>query len=281
MHIIEESSFYDIAYEPKSYVSKLMNDFWPGAMTLVVNKKPDLPKWLGGHTSMFLNTVGIRMPANKTARDLIKSSKRILAAPSANVAGKPSPTKAEHVLSDFKDSQMDIPVIDGEEVSFGLESTVIDVTADLPCILRPGQITADDIIKSTGLQPVQGYVSADTPRSPGQKYKHYAPDAPLVLVSGDIENRVNYIKNSTNEKRTGVLIHSGSAEFYKDLPGNCIVIKAGETKNEIAQNLFHLLREFDKLKVEQIFAEDVSVDGYGEAIMDRLKKAAGGRIIHV
>jgi L-threonylcarbamoyladenylate synthase len=256
-----------------------MKDFWPGSRTLVVKKDPALSAWLGGHPSGKTETVGIRMPAHPIAREFIAAAGCPIAAPSANKSGRPSPTTAAHVRDDFGDAQM--LILSGGAARVGLESTVVDCTGDAPKILRPGTITAEQVAKLLGLPAFDDLGESGNalqPRSPGTKYKHYAPKAKMTLLQGDENAIISFIlKQKTG---AGVLLSDQIAAKLPS-PENFAVQTFGTTPEEIAQNLFSCLRQFDALNVEEIFAQALPESGIGVAIMDRLKKAAEGRIVHV
>ena len=248
------------------YANKLIKEYWPGPLT-IVGKKRDIPDWIGGHPDNKTDTLGVRMPNNDLALKLIELSGCVLAAPSANKAGTPSPTKAEHVYNDF-----DVPVLnDAQSPVIGIESTVISAIEDTPIILRPGFITEEMINKTTGLICKKA-VNTKTPLSPGIKYKHYAPKAPMEILIG--ENIKNYILKD-NQKRIGLIssrqIHCKNI-FWRDM---------GDSAEFAAKNLYENLRFFDSIGVDIIYATGIEEKDFGVAVMDRLKKAAGGNITYV
>jgi len=290
LHIANEKKFYELAHDPPNYAKKLIKAYWPGPLTLVVKKKPELPLWLGSHPQNQTDTIGIRMPKNSIARAIIEYSKSVVAAPSANRAGKPSPTAAKHI--DFADNEIDM-IVDGGATNVGLESTVVDVTGDTPLILRPGAITAKMIYETTGIEPINSGQTTDSPRSPGTKYRHYAPNAPMTIISGDNETVADHmIKESLQKiaegKKIGLLVTNSTREFitkhplYAGMSGkNVKAITFGDELEIIAQKLFASLRQFDKLEVSEIYAEAVPNIDLGEAIMNRMHKAAEGRVVVV
>ncbi|MCL2578070.1 MAG: L-threonylcarbamoyladenylate synthase [Defluviitaleaceae bacterium] len=280
LHIANIESFRELALNPPEYAFALIEAFWPGPLTLVARKNPELPAWLGGHPGRVTETIGIRMPAHPIAQELIEESKCIIAAPSANKAGKPSPTTLAHVLEDFPQLHM---ALDGGSAKVGLESTVIDITGENPVILRPGAITKEDVFKIIKtLRTASQFSEDEKPRSPGMKYKHYAPRAAMTLVSGDSENVAAYIldEDKTGAK-IGVLINKKTLKYFQNAPSNMEILLLGNDEKTIAQNLFSRLREFDRLNVDLIFAETTPENGLGVAIMDRMRKAAEGRIVYV
>ncbi|MCL2572255.1 MAG: L-threonylcarbamoyladenylate synthase [Defluviitaleaceae bacterium] len=277
LHIVDKADFAKLADNPPNYAMALIDAYWPGPMTLVAKKKPHLPPWLGGHPERAADTIGIRMPSHPIALAIIKASGCFVAAPSANKAGIPSPTLAQHVESDFTNSEIDF-IVDGGQVPGGLESTVVDVTGAVPVILRPGAITPKMVEEATGLKISENLTEADTPRAPGMKYRHYAPKAPMTVIIGDDEHIASYILAHASCK-DGILV---TTQVRAKL-GNCYgeIIELGSSHEEVSYNLYASLRRFDRLGVEKIYAQGFVEEGLGAAIMDRMKKAAEGRIIHV
>ncbi|MCL2527104.1 MAG: L-threonylcarbamoyladenylate synthase [Defluviitaleaceae bacterium] len=294
LHVANANDFGKLAANPPAYADALIKAFWPGPLTLVAAKNPSLPDWVGGHPKNIATTIGIRMPSHPMALDLIKATGCYVAAPSANKAGTPSPTCAQHVELDFADGSIDY-VLNGGAVPGGLESTVVDVTGDVPVILRPGAITGEMIAQATGLSPIISAEHHDktaaTPRAPGMKYRHYAPKAPMTLLVGEEKGIAAYIKTQLNEspgRKIGVLVTAQTrsqleAYNHADLTAKPEYITLGDktSPETIAKNLYASLRQFDILGVDEIYAEGHAQDGLGIAIMDRMKKAAEGRIIHV
>jgi len=312
LHIAEKEKFAELAFNPPEYAFKLIDAFWAGPLTLVARKNPDLPSWLGGHPNGITETVGIRMPSHPVAQAFIKASGCVVAAPSANKAGKPSPTTIEHVISDFPEllnssgksiERLEgLALLNGGSSDVGLESTVVDITEEVPRILRAGSITAEQIREVTGL-PVEGGVAKSlvdnstvngqleaanpAPRSPGMKYKHYAPNAPMTIVSGSRDNVVAFILDEcikAQERNIGVLLHVDTVAAIfnlQDPPPNAFVIPMGHDDESIAQGLFARLRECDEENVDVIYIEAVPETGIGVAIMDRMLKAAEGRVVYV
>lgn len=255
---------------------KLFSAFSPGPLTVILKKKD----CLGSAVTAGLDTVAVRIPVNKTARALIEAAKCPIAAPSANLSGKPSPTTAKDVIDDMM-GRIDA-VIDGIDCDVGVESTVVDMTGDTPVILRPGAVTLSDIQSIFPNASVDKHVievvgDNETPKSPGMKYKHYAPDAEVYVVEGkpdEIKKKIDTLLRENKDKRRGVL--TMGADYAAD-----IVICAGANNKEYAKNLFRSLREFDRNGAEIVYAEFVDDDGYGLAVKNRLYKSAGYKIIHV
>jgi len=295
LHIADKEKFYELIEFPPNYAKKLIETYWPGPLTLVGKKKPGLPHWLGSHPleNDSTETVGIRMPQNPIALEIIRHSKTVVAAPSANRAGKPSPTNSAHI--DFGEEQnREIGmIVSGGATKVGLESTVVDITGDIPVILRPGAITTEMIYTTTGINPISQSIPTVHPRSPGMKYRHYAPDAPMTIFSGDREIVVDHMLIETSKKinegkKVGLLVTNSTREYIKesrlfaDYTGNNLkIVTFGDEPEIIAKNLYASLRRFDKLEVSEIYAEAVPNVGIGEAIMNRMFKAAEGRVIVV
>ncbi len=241
----------------------------------------DNPLIVHNDVTAGLNTVAIRFPLHETAQKLIKAAGVPIAAPSANLSGKPSPTKAKHVVKDMT-GRIDA-IIDGGECNVGVESTIVDFTGEKPVILRPGGVTYDDL-KGIGLdveidKNILHSIAADeVPKCPGMKYKHYAPNAEVTVVEGEkdaVQNKIKELLEQTEGKVTGVLT------MYGAVYDKAVMLSAGSTNKEYAKNLFAALREFDELGVEVVFAEFSEKDGYGLAVKNRLYKAAAQRVIHV
>ncbi|MBM3300675.1 MAG: threonylcarbamoyl-AMP synthase, partial [Deltaproteobacteria bacterium] len=257
---------------------KLIDRFWPGPLTLLMPKSELVP----AVTTAGLATVAIRMPNHLIAQALISEADVPIAAPSANLAGRPSPTTAQHVLDDLS-GRIEV-LIDGGEVGFGVESTVLDVTVNPPTILRPGPITVGELRQILGRVEVHPIAMAEIPaeaaiaRAPGMKYRHYAPRAEVVVVEGPLRYVVDKIRELTvryerEGRKVGIMATKETASEYR----SAIVKVVGERKNHrtIAKGLFRTLREFDRERVDVILAEGVEPSGIGLAIMNRLRKAAG------
>lgn len=280
VHISKFEDIYAIAEEVPEAVCRMAEAFWPGPLTMILRKSDKVPR----ETTGGLNTVAIRLPSNPTARKLIEYSGGYIAAPSANLSGKPSPTIAKYVIQDM-DGRIDM-IIDGGEVGIGLESTIVDMTLEPPQILRPGYVTKEMLEKVLGEVDTDVTIlkndSNQAPRAPGMKYRHYAPKGELVIVEGDREKVIEYINEQVAVKklcgeRTGVVATIETCEEY-----TADVIKcAGSRMDEesIAKHLFRILREFDDENVDRIYSESFVSPGLGQAIMNRLLKAAGHKVI--
>ncbi len=284
LHISDIGMLEDIVSEIPENARLLMDKFWPGPMTLVFKKKPGVPYGTTGG----LDTVAVRYPAHNVALEIISAAGTPIAAPSANTSGRPSPTKASHVIEDM-DGKIDM-IVDGGEVGIGIESTIIDVTSEIPMILRPGYITKGMVEELIGQVQVDKVVIAKSieeiggdykPKAPGMKYRHYAPKAELTMYEGDIENVVKKI-NSLSEiavtegKKVGII----ATEETKNRYNASKVVSIGTRKDEasIAKGLYGILRDFDTMDVDVIYSETFYDDDLGQAIMNRLIKAAGYRI---
>ncbi len=277
MHItdIKQLSLYVTKVLP--YVTKLIEAFWPGPLTLVFPKSEIVPSIITGG----LNTVAIRVPSNHIAREIINIAGVPICAPSANISGRPSSTKTAHVIKDFN-GLVDI-IVDGGKSEIGLESTVLDVTQDVPVILRPGMITKKMISDIVGEVRVSGEIKKDdVPKAPGMKYKHYAPSGNLTIVQGDNKKVVEYINekldlHKMNSERACVITTKEQSKLidseYKYIIGD------ENNELEIASNLFAALREMDDLNIQYIYSVSFNKGEYQEAIMNRLIKAANKNIV--
>ena len=281
VHIASTDQLTEAAEDIPETAYVLAEAFWPGPLTLILKKKRTIPR----HTTGGLNTVAVRMPDNEVARELIIRSGCLIAAPSANVSGGPSPTCAEHVYNDLE-GRIDA-IIDGGEVSVGLESTIVDLTSDVPVILRPGVITRDMLEQAMGKVVLNSTLRSDSgderPKAPGMKYRHYAPKADLIVVEGKFGNVATYINSQVRECReadlvTGVIASEENIKKYRA----DIVKSIGSIDNEeeMAHNLYSILREFDDTDVNRIYSESFAGEGINLAVMNRLYKAAGGRVIN-
>lgn len=282
LHISKLDEIEDIVKEiPKSALI-LAEEFWPGPLTMVFKKSERIPY----RTTGGLESVAIRMPSNKIARELIKAAGVPIAAPSANSSGRPSPTKAAHVIYDL-DGKIDM-VIDGGEVDIGIESTIVDVTGEVPVILRPGFITEKMLSEAIGRVEIDEVVKSLSPdkdlkpKAPGMKYRHYAPRGKMTIYKGShskVVERINEEISKLEGKKTGVLATDETKSYYRA----DIIISLGsrEDGESIAHNLFDALRKFDDDDVEFIYSEGFDENKLGFAIMNRLHKSAGYNIINV
>lgn len=262
---------------------RLAEKFWPGPLTMIFPKKSVVPDGTTGG----LDTVAIRMPSDPVANRLIRLAGVPVAAPSANISGRPSPTRAGHVIEDMN-GKIEM-ILDGGEVGIGVESTIVDVSGPVPVLLRPGAVTLEMLREVLGNVETDAAVSGPLgdgvkPRAPGMKYRHYAPKADMVLVEGEMSRVVGYINRETKKameagKRVGIICTQESRARYP--MGFLAVVGSREHEETVAHNLFSVLRDFDGQAVDCIFSESFSEDRLGQAIMNRLCKAAGYHIIKV
>lgn len=269
------------AYVPEQ-ARKLARHFWPGPLTMIFEKSKVVPL----ETTGGLETVAVRMPNHPVALALIQAGGGYIAAPSANRSGRPSPTLAQHVEQDM-DGRIPM-ILDGGPVGIGIESTIVDFTEQIPMILRPGFITPDMIREVIGeVQMDPGLTAPDSqlpPKAPGMKYRHYAPKAPLILVDGVQENVQEKIKELVDKaiisgKIAGIIATDESCNDYP-----CGIVKSIGTRSDedtIARHLYGVLREFDEMDVEIIYSESFLTPKIGQAIMNRMLKAAGHQVIKV
>jgi L-threonylcarbamoyladenylate synthase len=280
VHIADIGALDELASEIPECAYKLAEAFWPGPLTMIFKKKDIVPYGTTGG----LDTVAIRMPSHPVAHRLIKDSGVYIAAPSANLSGRPSPTRAEHVIEDM-DGRIDM-IIDGGAIEIGIESTIVDVTCEVPMILRPGYVTADMIKEVLGDVCFDETVLAHSmvkgkPKAPGMKYRHYAPKAELTIFEGENEKVVSKInelavKYEYDGLKVGIL--SSNENEHKYAHGEVVVVGSRENEHEVAAHLFDVLRHFDHIDVDVILSEGFSEDSFGQAVMNRLIKAAGHHI---
>lgn len=282
VHIAEPAKGKLIVDNVPEKAEKLMRKFWPGPLTMVFKQNGGVPR----ETTGGLDTVALRMPNHPIALSLIKESGGFIAAPSANSSGKPSPTSAEHVLLDLN-GKIDM-ILDGGMVEIGIESTIVDFTEEIPSILRPGYITKEMIEQEINYVnedfALKGKKENFTPKAPGMKYRHYAPKAELVIVSGiekSVLERIHLLISEAERinKTVGIIASDETIGRYK----RGIVRSIGARSNEdtIAGSLYGILREFDALNVDMIYSESFDTPRIGQAIMNRLLKAAGYHVIKV
>lgn len=275
VHVATMEQVKAICSDIHPLAQKLMKAFWPGPLTLVLPKKGDI----SNRVTAGLSTVAVRMPSDPIAHALILAADLPIAAPSANQSGRPSPTDAGHVLQDL-DGRI-YGVIIGGKTGVGVESTVVDCTTTPVTILRPGGISREQLIEVAGAVADDPALTRpdQTPRAPGMKYKHYAPQATMYLVPGGLEKMLACIKKEKeNGRRVGVLT---TEENIKAYPQADEVIACGRRTDlaSVAHQLYRVLRDFDDRKVDVIYSETFSEEGIGKAVMNRLSKAAGGRVI--
>ena len=282
IHIAQLEDLDKIAEDVPDGAKKLAEKYWPGPLTMIFKKKDIVPI----ETTGGLESVAVRMPSHKVARALICYGGKYVAAPSANTSGRPSPTLAEHVIEDLN-GKVDM-ILDGGEVGIGLESTIVDFTEKIPVILRPGYINQKMIAEVIGeVRMDKGLLITDAsvrPKAPGMKYRHYAPKANLIIVSGETDAVVMRINELTGEYRkkgekVGIICTDESrAQYIGDVIES---IGSRQDEDSIAQHLYAILRDFDEMDVNVIFSESFATPRIGHAIMNRLLKAAGHQVIEV
>ncbi|MCS7114006.1 MAG: L-threonylcarbamoyladenylate synthase [Nitrososphaerota archaeon] len=284
VHVSSISDVYKLVREVPAKAERLMEIFWPGPLTLIFKRSEIVPDV----TVASLDTIAVRMPKHNVALALIKESGCPIAAPSANLSGRPSPTTAEHVLEDLY-GRIDA-ILDAGPTRIGVESTVLDLTVDPPQILRPGGTPYEalrEVLGNVELHPAaiaEKELLINKARSPGMKHKHYAPKAEMIVVEGELSAIVEKIRELTeeykrNDVKVGVLATNETSAYYQ-----ADVVKSLGSRNntaDMARNLFRLLREFDMEKVDVIIAEGVPAQGLGLAVMNRIRKASGYNIIKV
>lgn len=282
VHVCRYEDISRIVTEIPAGAGKMAKAFWPGPLTMIFNKSPLVPY----ETTGGLDTVAVRFPSNTIAHALIEAGGGYIAAPSANRSGRPSPTVARYCREDL-DGRVDM-IIDGGPVGIGLESSIIDFTEEEPTILRPGYITREMMeqvlghveVDHTIIDPKSGIV----PKAPGMKYRHYAPKGSLTIVEGPADKVVNYInehleKAKARGEKTGVICTHETRDRY--IADSVKDVGSRDNVDEIAGNLFHVLREFDDEKVTWMYSEAFYGTGFHMAVMNRLQKSAGQQIVHL
>jgi len=280
IHIAELKDLFSITTGVSEKALLLAESFWPGPLTMILKKSSKVPF----ETTGGLDTVAVRMPNDKIALSLIKNSGGFIAAPSANLSGRPSPTKAEHVKEDM-DGRIEM-IIDGGSSIIGLESTIVDLTEEVPIILRPGYISMKSLSRVVGDVVYDPAIlesgSDEAPRAPGMKYRHYAPKGELSIVKGEREKVIDYIKTQSmealeNGERVGIV---ATEETYLNYSATVVQnIGSRDDEETIARRLYAVLRDFDEDNITRIYSEDFETPNMGQAIMNRLIKAAGHHII--
>lgn len=278
VHVADKEDVYELVENIDNRAKLLMDRFWPGPLTIVFKKKDIIPD----RTSGGLDTVAIRMPSDQVARNLIRQAGVPIAAPSANISGRPSPTKPEHIIRDM-DGRVD-GILVGGSCNYGVESTIVDLSGDVAMVLRPGSITLEmlgEVLGQVNLDPsLKNKDDNIRAKAPGMKYKHYSPQAQVYIVrAGDQEDfarRVDELclDNAKKGLKTGVLTRSSDQHPYQ-----AQVFDLGESDAEVAKNLFDSLISLDRESIDIAYVPYFEEKGLGVAIMNRLKKAAAYRII--
>ncbi len=284
VHIYRMEDLYAVASEVSDAAVKLAKAYWPGPLTMIFKKKDTVPR----ETTGGLDTVAVRMPSDIIAAAFIETAGGFIAAPSANLSGRPSPTDAKHVIEDM-DGRIDM-IIDGGPCVIGLESTIADMTGEVPMILRPGYIT-DVMIKETvgdvNFDPaVFAMPSEDVrPKAPGMKYRHYAPKGDMMIVRGSRDKVISYISgriedDANNGRKAAVIASDETKDRYPDA-ASIISVGLRDDEDLIARHLYAALRECDDENIDSIYSEDFDTPRIGQAIMNRLIRAAGHKIFEV
>lgn len=275
VHVADDEQIRELCTEINPIAKKLADRFWPGPMTLVLPSRGKV----SDAVTAGLSTVAIRMPSHPVARALIRVAGLPIAAPSANRSGRPSPTRAEHVVHDL--NGLIFGILDGGETDVGLESTVVDCTTTPVTVLRPGGISAEQLTETIGaVVSSTSVVDQDkVPKAPGMKYRHYAPEATTYLVPSGTERIRQLVRSEKdNGRKVGVLT---TEEHRDDYPEADVVLACGRRSEPetVAYHLFAVLRVFDTRHVDVIYCETFPEKGIGRAVMERLSKAASGRFI--
>lgn len=282
VHICRFEDIAEIVSDVPEEAVRIAAVFWPGPLTMILHKSDRVPY----ETTGGLGTVAVRLPSHPVARKLIEYSGGYVAAPSANISGRPSPTEAKYVTEDME-GRIDM-ILDGGEVGIGLESTIVDLTVTPPQILRPGYVTQEMLSNVLGKVDTDVTIlqrdSGQVPKAPGMKYRHYAPKGELTIVEGDPELVAAYMnRQAANARergeRTGIIgTRERMAQYQADVV-KCLGDRADE--ESIARNLYSVLRQMDEEQVTRIYSESFASQGFGQAIMNRLLKAAGHRVVKV
>ena len=283
VHVADFADLEKIAKKVPPQAKRLADAFWPGPLTMIVWKNDKVPYTTTGG----MDTVAVRMPNHEVALELIRKSGCLIAAPSANTSGRPSPTEASHVAEDL-DGKIAM-IVDGGPVGSGIESTIIDLTEQVPMVLRPGYITVEMLEEVLQEKVIMdpGIVASDDitkPKAPGMKYKHYAPKAEMIIVDGQQDAVVEKINELVGQaksqgKKVAVIATEENKDYYQSDVVLCIGKRADE--DSIAKHLYSILRECDELSVDAIYSECLQTPRIGQAIMNRLLKAAGHQVITV
>ncbi len=284
LHIADLAALQVLAIDVPELAYRLAEKFWPGPLTMILKKSEVVPY----ATTGGLDTVAIRMPSDEIAREIIKASGTYIAAPSANLSGRPSPTKAAHVIEDLS-GRIEM-IVDGGDSDIGLESSIIDLSGEVPLILRPGFITKEDFAQVVAEVEYDKAVLATKPqesivaKAPGMKYRHYAPKGQITIVEGESATVIKTINELVaKQEADGIRVAVLCAEETRKNYNGKHVYSLGSLKSEkeISAHLFAALRAFDTDKMEVIYSESFDKTKLAGAIMNRLRKAAGYQIMRV
>lgn len=284
LHIAEITDMEKLAVDIPELAYRLADEFWPGPLTMILKKGDRVPYTTTGG----LDTVAIRMPSDEIAREIIRASGTYIAAPSANLSGRPSPTKAEHVIEDLS-GRIEM-IVDGGDSDIGLESSIIDLSGEVPMILRPGYITKEDFEQIVAEVEYDSAVLATKPqesvvaKAPGMKYRHYAPKGQITIVEGEtsaVVKKINALAAEQEAKgiRVAVLCAEETKEQYRC--NHVYSLGSLKSEKEISAHLFAALRSFDTEQLEVIYSESFEDTKLAGAIMNRLRKAAGYQTLYV
>lgn len=282
VHITNMGDLERVAENIPAEAVKIAGKYWPGPLTMIFHKKDIVPYGTTGG----LDTVAVRMPSHEIAREVIDAGGGFIAAPSANTSGRPSPTTAQHVKEDM-DGRIEM-IVDGGPVEIGVESTILDMTVTPPMILRPGAVTEEMLTELIGEVAVDHTLitadSTEAPKAPGMKYRHYAPNAELVIIEGPapkVTEEINRLARARQKEgyKVGIIGTEETVSGYTS--GDVKSIGTREDESTIAGRLYAVLREFDDDGVNYIYSESFATGGIGSAIMNRLLKAAGHHVINI
>lgn len=272
VHIGDKSQIAELATDIPEITEQLVDAFWPGPLTLVMERKADVIEDI---VTAGLTTVGLRMPSHPVALKLLRKLNRPLAAPSANRSGKPSPTQADHVYHDLLGR---VPLIlDGGETGVGLESTILDITVTPPVILRPGGVTKEQLEALIGTVDMATSTEdqSTTPRAPGMKYTHYAPDAPLFVIEPNADYIAQALETIHSQHKRAAII--GPDELYTEKADWYFSTGPIASREAMATSLYKAIRQCDTTEADIILAIETDLSGIGVAVMNRLNKASNGR----
>ena len=282
VHIADTEALSRVAAEVSEKAKMLMERFWPGPLTLIFQKTGEVPV----ETTGGLETVAVRLPSDPVARAFIREAGGYIAAPSANLSGKPSPTSGKYVIQDME-FRIDM-ILYGEDSLIGLESTIVDMTCEPPMVLRPGYVTLEQLRETVGAVEADITLISDesneAPKAPGMKYRHYAPKGELAVVQGNRDSVIEYINQKIALDRemglkTGVIASDSTCPEYEA----DFVHSTGETGSmrDAAHRLFSILRALDDEGADKIYSEGFKAGGIGDAVMNRLLKAAGHNVVNL